>query len=99
MSITFPSSNLTIQIDTASYFPKTIEHNFLHEKLPFVAHAFTMGCMKKGCDLPDVMNITNDDIIDWNLDDPAKDDVDVLQVRDKIIENCLGLIEELKKNH
>jgi|TARA_B100001964_G_C14249704_1_gene609270 protein-tyrosine-phosphatase len=83
--------------DSKVYFPKIINHLFIQERLKDVVKAFTMGCMDKACELPAKMQITSNDIIDWDLEDPAKDETDVTAVRGKIIGKTLELIEELNK--
>ena len=56
-----------------------------------------MGCMDKTCELPQGMQINSEDIIDWNLEDPAKEETDVNAVRDKIIGETSELISDLNK--
>ena len=81
--------------DTNVYFPKTIDHPFVQEKLKDVVKSFTMGCMDKKCELPLGMRVKTKEIVDWGLEDPAEDETDVIAVRDKIIGKVLELINEL----
>tara|TARA_B100000315_G_scaffold253950_1_gene293895 strand:- start:584 stop:1039 length:456 start_codon:yes stop_codon:yes gene_type:complete len=83
--------------DTNIHYPKIIDHPFIQEKLKNVTRAFTMGCMDKVCELPAGMQISSEDIVDWDLDDPADDETDVNAVRNQILGNTLGLIFELSK--
>lgn len=88
----------TVGIDLADasvYFPKDIDHLFVQEKLKDVVKVFTMGCMDKVCELTQGMQVKSEEVIDWDLEDPAKENTDVNAVRDKIIGKTLELIKQL----
>lgn len=80
--------------DARVYFPKDINHPFVQENLKDVVKVFTMGCMDKDCELPQGMQVKSEEVVDWDLEDPAKDETDVNSVRDKIIGKTLELINE-----
>jgi len=91
-----PMKELGIDLTKSEYFPKDINHPSIKDKLPNVVKVFTMGCIENGCDLPQGMQVKSEDVVDWGLDDPAKEGVDVLEVRDKIMTNCRELISTFK---
>lgn len=81
--------------DVSIYFPKTTDHVFVQQRLPTVVRAYTMGCMDKACELPTGIKIAPADIVDWDLADPAKEETDVIAVRNQILGSTLELIIEL----
>jgi protein-tyrosine-phosphatase len=91
-----PMQSIGIDLtDASTYFPKTTAHPFIQEKLPSVVRAYTMGCMDKVCELPAGINIAPGSLVDWDLDDPAKEETDVITVRNKILGSSLELIAQL----
>ena len=89
-----PLSAMGISVDdNAVYFPKDSDHTLVQEAIPTIARAYTMGCMKDDCELPGGLQLDGD----WALDDPAKDEVNVVSVRDAIVKKSLELIQELAK--
>lgn len=97
LKIVEPLARIGINVtDDSVYFPKDDTHPSLDGKLRHVVRAFTMGCMKNACELPSDVSLSSDDIIDWGLSDPASEDTDVIEVRDKIIGHVLELLVALQ---
>ena len=82
--------------DMSIYFPKDINHPFVQERLKDVIKVYTMGCMDKSCKLPPEIP-KSEEVIDWALEDPAKEDTNIIAVRDKLIRKILELISELSR--
>ena len=57
-----------------------------------------MGCMDNQCEIPGGTAVSFSDISDWGLADPAKDDTDVVAVRDSILGKSLELVRELSES-
>ena len=79
--------------DTAIHFPKDINHPYIKNKLKNVSRVYTMGCMDNVCQLPNGLTLKGD----WDLEDPAKEETDVIAVSDEIIGKILELINELNR--
>jgi hypothetical protein len=43
------------------------------------------------------MQINSEDVVDWNLEDPAKEETDVNAVRNEILGKTMELIDELNR--
>jgi len=90
--ITLPMGLIGVDMtDGIKYFPKDIHSRAVWGKLDNVVRIYTMGCDVELIDMPEGLNVA----ADWGLEDPANEEVDVFELRDRILGKTIELIQGL----